>query len=194
MKKTFAIIIALISILSCVVWNSACKDDIIPENILNEELQVISMFMDHGTYRDGTYTFTKYNNTGNCSFLYSFSYSPTYNLFSCSLLSTTKSSPNLYDYGSVTFSWGNIDSAVFYGYHELENISIIEFSFSDIKLNSNVSLNNDYSYRITKNTFKNLTKKEDIDDYASTIFESMDIAIGYAQTVLYSYTSNITLK
>ena len=129
------------------------------ENEYIEELTVQTIFFNWGTINEGIYSFHRYNTVGNSSFLYSFSYSPTSNLYNCAVLVTTNAYYPMYDYGSVTFSWGDIKNAFFYGYHELSNTAIIEFSFSNIKLNSNVSLNNSYSYQVTQNSFSNLNQK-----------------------------------
>ena len=48
----------------------------------------------------------------------------------------------------------------------IENIAVIELTFSNIILNTNMVLGDTYSYKITKNTFVNLNKKEDIDERA----------------------------
>ena len=208
MKKRFlTFVIALVTMLSGMFSLVGCKEKATKsqlnsvvdsqssahENGQNKELQVINMFETFGSYSDDVYRFRKYDTVGNCNFLYTFSYSPAKKLYYCAVLTTTNGYYNMYDYGAITFSWDDIKNALFCGYHELEKIAIIEISFSNVKLNSNISLDNSYSYQVTKNTFVNLTKKEDIDDYASNIFECMNRSIGYAQSILYTYTDNITL-
>ena len=197
-KRFFALIITLTTMLICTFGLTGCSKNNVYENSVyknevNEELQIINMFVNFASYSEGSYTFKKYYSSGNCNFLYSFTYSPTRKMYHCSVLVTTNNYYNMYDYGSITFSWGDFKNALFYGYHELENTAIIELSFSNINLNSNISLDNKYSYQITKNTIVNLNKQEDIDEYASVIFECMNRSVGYAQSVIYSYTDSITL-
>ena len=194
MKKRFLVrIIAFISVLICTFGMMGCNENNSYENKNSEELKVRNMFGDFGSYSEDTYTFRKYNTISGCNFLYSFSYNPTKKLYHCSTLVTTNGNYKLYDYGSVTFSWGDIKNALFYGYHELENIAVIELTFSNIILNTNMVLGDTYSYKITKNTFVNLNKKEDIDEYASVMFSGINAAIEYAQSILYLYTDHIEL-
>ena len=98
-----------------------------------------------------------------------------------------------YDYGSVTFPLFDMQNALYYGYHKLMDVAIVEFEYSNIKLNPDISLGTDYTYQTTKNTYANLEKKEDIDEYALGAFGCVERAIGYAQSILYKYTSGITL-
>ena len=158
-----------------------------------EEL-VKNMFYSHGDYNDGTYTFRKGDTVGGYFFVYSFSYNPELDLYYCGHLATCRTDfATLHDCGSVVFSWGDIENASFYGYHELENVAVIEFEFENIQFNDDLSLGDNCSYKVTKNTFKALEAIEDIDEYASICFDAIEISIGYAQSILYKYTNNVEL-
>ena len=160
---------------------------------VNEKQKVVNVFITNGEYSDGTYTFRKYSQTGNCSFVYSFSYKPEIDMFNCAVLVTTYTQiSNMYDYGSVTFAWNDFKNALFYGYHELENTAIIEFDFNALSPQSNMTYKN-YDYTIKKNSFKNLTNTGDINEYAQTCFECVNQSLSYAQSILYGYISPVTL-
>lgn len=201
-KKFLTYISAFFTIFSGILGLTCCRTNDensqypqsdIYENVFSEEEQIIKMFENFASYEEGVYRFRKWNSVGDCNFSYSFSCKPEIKMYHCSVLVTTNGNYDMYDYGSVTFSWGDMKNALFCGYHELENIAIIEQEFANIKFNSNISLGNNYSYKVTKNTFVNLNKKEDIDEYASYIFDCIEGAIGYAQSILYEYTNGITL-
>lgn len=158
-----------------------------------DKKKVINMFMTYGEYSDGTYYIRKYSTANPCSFLYSFSYKPEIDMFNCSVLVTTYTSiATTYDYGSVTFSWNNFSNALFYGYHELENIAMVEFDFSALNPQSNMTYKN-YNYSVRSNSFKNLTNTSDINGYAQTCFECINQSLSYAQSLLYGYTSTVML-
>lgn len=172
------------------------------EGDFGKEELVKNMFYTHGDYSDGTYSFRKGNTQNNSSFVYSFSYNPELDLYYCGHLATSRTELGaLHDDGSIVFSWGDIENGSFYGYHEanfygyneMDNVARIEFTFDNLQFNDDLSLGDNCSYQVTKNTFKALEKTEDIDEYAITCFECIEIAIGYAQTILYTYTSNIEL-
>ncbi len=174
-------------------------NDTFSENINSKDKEkVMSMFVTNGVYSNGTYYFRKYSETGNCSFLYSFSYKPEIDMFHCSLLVTTNiQGSTLYDYGSVTFTWNNFETALYYGYHEFdyresETSPSIHFDFSVSNPQPNISFAN-YKYSVRSNSFKNLTNKKDIDSYAQTCFDCINQSLLYSQSVLYSYTSTVTL-
>ena len=203
MKKTFIPIF-----LFCLVFNfSSCTktseipiEDInspTPEETVSEENTIINMFINNATYDSGSYAFREYKTLNNTTFLRTFSYSPSYNMYHCSLLTTTRvNQATMYDYGSITFSWDNIKNGSFYGYHEFNyntTIAIIEFNYSNIIFNNNYTLGSNFSYSVTKNTFQNLTSETDINKYALENFDCLNQAVGYAQSIIYSYEREITL-
>ena len=190
MKNFFAIMLSLIFCFSF----SACKSD--DTDAKTKEL-VVEMFIQNGTYENGNYAFRKRTTLDNIATLYTFTYSPEYDLFLCSCLTTTYGNGyDIHDYGSVSFPWGEFKSGSFYSYHELDhtlNNSKVEFRFTMNTFNDDFSLGNDYEYSMDSNTFVNLKEKNDIDQYAKYGYEQLNLAIPYAQSILYSYLTDTTI-
>ena len=164
-------------------------DDI--DDISDKEL-VIEIFMTKGEYSDGVYSFRKYSSSGNCDFVYSFSYKPSIDMFNCGVLITTfVQNVTMYDYGSITFTWEEFNNASYYGYHELSNAASIHFDFYPSKANADMDMIFDnYQYSVRSNSFNNLTNTSDINEYAETCFECVRQGWLYAQSVLYGYGYN----
>lgn len=135
---------------------------------------------------DGTYFFDEYSDLSSVSFHYRFAYSPKYDLFNVNLLVTTYTSTKLYDYASITFSWGEFKKGLFSAYHELDSIARIEFEFNVLSY-TNYNLDDLYTYVIKQNSFVNLTEKEDIDNYASDSYECLKQLVPYIRKVLNEY-------
>lgn len=151
---------------------------------------VVDIFITKGEYSDGVYSFRKYSSSGNCDFVYSFSYKPEIDMFNCGVLITTfVQNITMYDYGSITFTWEEFNSASYYGYHELKDVASIHFDFSPTKLNSAISYEN-FQYAVRSNSFSNLTNTNDINAYAETCFECARQGWLYAQSILYGYGYN----
>lgn len=162
-----------------------------------DENQVVDMFIRYGEYSDGTYRFIKREKRNSMSIVYSFSYTPSSNLYNCGVLVTESVLPpyELQDSGAVVFSFGQIEDGYFRGYHRLNEtaeIARIEFEYSVYTFNSDISLGK-YSYQVINNTFQNLYQKSDIDSYAENVFECIDWGIWYAQSILNTYCRNVTL-
>lgn len=148
---------------------------------VSEEQRVINMFETYGSYQGGVFYINKVD--GNAR--YTFCYKPSAELFLCSYaLNTYAYNTTLYDYGSVSFGWKRVENGSFYAEHSLNFNYDITFNFYNITLKNGSKLGNNYTYRVQKNTFVNLTAKSDIDEYAQTAFECVKLAVGYAQTVL----------
>ena len=163
------------------------------DSSLSDKTQVINMFLSKGEYLDGSYYIRKHSETEHCLFSYWFTYNPEIDMFNCAVVVTTYAlGVQLLDYGSVTFGWGDFENARFYGYHELKDTASIDFDFSASNPRSNMSFGQ-YEYSVRSNSFKNLTNKNDIDEYAQTCFDWVNQSLNYAQSVLYAYTSSITL-
>ena len=168
-----------------------------PEETVSEENTIINMFINNAIYDDGYYTFSNYNTIDSTSFLRTFNYNPSNNIYYCSFLATTRiGQTTMYDYGSINFAWNNIKHGSFYGRHEFNystTTAIIEFNYSNIIFNNNYTLGSNFSYSVTKNTFQNLTSETDINKYALENFDCLNQAVGYAQSIIYSYEREITL-
>ncbi len=158
-----------------------------------DEEKVIAMFL-QSTQRDadGSYRFIKRTSSGNVTFLYNFTYSPSSNLFTTGVLVATYGSFTMYDNAAATFSWGQFKKGLFSSYHELDSIARIEFEYSGLTFANN-NIGTRYSYTVRSNSFSNLTEKSDIDDYAATGYEALQQAISYMNSVLYSHNLSVTL-
>lgn len=151
---------------------------------------VVDIFMKKGEYSDGVYSFRKYSSSGNCDFVYSFSYKPSIDMFNCGVLITTfAQNVTMYDYGSITFTWEEFNNASYYGYHELKNVASIHFDFYPSKANADMTFNN-FNYSVRSNSFSDLTDTSDIEKYAESCFECAQQGWLYAQSVLYGYGYN----
>ena len=159
----------------------------------SDKQKVIDMFMAHGEYDNESYYINKFTSANSCNVAYFFAYQPKHDNFYCSVLVTTYAQNyTLIDYGIVVFSWGNFASATFYGRHDLKDIAKIEFDFSAKNPQSDMTYR-DFDYTVKNNSYGNLTDSSDIDEYASTCFKCINQSLSYAQSVLYGYTSTITL-
>lgn len=185
MKKLTAFCLALLMFLFSCCSLVACNNR---KQNANDELEVINVFQRYASVdSDGNYRFSKYDDLGNVSFVYGFYYNSKVNSYYCGLLVTTYGGVKLYDHATVTFSWGNFDKGYFYAYHELDSVAIIEFEFSKIKYNKLSTSQKSYSYKVTKNTFSNLTAKEDIKEYADELYDCLAQAVSFARTTLRGY-------
>lgn len=162
-------------------------------NISNENI-VVGMFLEDAQYdNDGNYRFREYNNLGIVSSSYCFTYSPSLKLYNCSVLVTSYTNPNLYDYAAVTFSWGKFKNGLFYAYHELDSIAKIEFEYYNLSFNTHNTLGTTYSYKVTSNSFVNLNNKADIDEYAATAYSCLQQATSYINSVFSKHKLSINL-
>lgn len=194
MKKVFALLVNVIMIICSVGCGGGALNYDSYADYMSKEVAVKNIFLSYGTYGDDRYYFRKYDTLSPLSFSYSFVYKPSIDRFNCSVLVSSRyGTYNIFDYGSVTFAWGNIQNGLYYGYHEIENAAILELEFNNLVFNPDISLGAHYSYIVTKNTYAYLTQKAEIDEYASIMHDCIERALGYAQSIIYSYTSNITL-
>lgn len=148
---------------------------------------VEEMFVTYATLKNGTYVFDKFDSVGNVGFSYSFSYDIQSKRITCCAMAITYGSIDLIDFASVSFTWGNFKRGYFYADHELRNIAVVSFEYKNIVFNDNGSLGNSYDYVVTKNTFVNLTEKDDIDGYSANSYLCLCEAVRYCRTVLISY-------
>ncbi len=163
-------------------------------NIVSNENLVIGLFLEYAQYDyDGNYRFRKYDKLNNVSFSYCFTYNTSSKLYNSSILVTSYTNPNLYDYAAVTFSWGNFKNGLFYAYHELDSFAKIEFEYKDLSFTSYNTLGATYSYKVTSNSFVNLNTKTDIDEYAATAYSSLQQAISYLNSVFSNHNLSIKL-
>ncbi len=173
--------------------DSSANNNTNDNNSVSNENIVLGMFLKYAQYdNDGNYRFRKYENLSNVSFSYCFTYSPSYKLYNASVLVTTNTNLKLYDYAAITFSWGNFKNGLFYGYHELDSIAKIEFEYKDLLFNSNNTLGETYSYKVTSNSFVNLNNKADIDEYAAMTYSCVQQAISYLNSVFFNH--NLLIK
>lgn len=180
-----AIAFCIISIFSI----TACNKEL-NSNIATKE-QVVDVFMENGEYESGNYYIRKYNDLDYISFSYSFSYSPSYNLFHCSLLVTTYGNINSYKYASATFSWGDFKNALFSAYNELDSIAKIEFEYDNIEFVD--GLGESYNYSVISNTYNNLNENDDIEKYASDCYDCLQQVISFARTTLSNHNLSYNL-
>lgn len=199
MRKRCLICILMVFIISTLAL-SACQkvndNDIVNNtdniNIVNENV-IIDMFTKNAQYDSyGEYRFREYKTLNNVSFLYSFVYSRSYQKYNCSILVTSYAGINLYDYASITFSWGNFKNGLYYAYHELDSIARIEFEYSNISFTNN-GLGNKYSYKVTSNSFTNLQDKNDIDEYASESYDCLKQVVIYLKSIFAKYNVSTNL-
>ena len=147
------------------------------------------LFYLYGSYEsDGCYWFRDSNYIDSLYITYSFVYSPSFNMYNASVLITSNLNVRTFTYASITFSWGGFEHASYYAYRELDGIAKIEFSYDVLTFDKEMdTIGNDYTYKIRSNTFKYLTEKKDIDDYASYCYEPLKQVITYIHYVLYRY-------
>lgn len=194
-KLTIQLIVVFTILLS--ISLVACKND----NIENEETNkkifvekeeaIQKLFVENASYYDDCYRFSEYNTLDNTTYLYSFVYSPDLKLFNANLLVTTETETKMYDYGAITFTWGDFKSGYFYGYHEYEKISKIEFEFEVLSYKYNIGDN--YDYKVKSNTYANLTEKEDIDIYAQRDYECLKQIVPFIKKILSKYDLSTNL-
>ena len=203
MKKFFALILSILLCFVLVGCGENKADDGLTdtdtssneetENQKSDEEKVIAMFLNN-TQRDidGSYRFLKRSSTGNVSFIYSFSYSPSNRLFNAGVLVASYTSVTLFDNAAVTFSWGQFKKGLFTSYHELDSIARIDFDYNILTFSNN-NIGAQYSYTVRYNSFVNLTQKSEIDNYAATGYEVLQQAISYMNSVLYTHNLSVAL-
>lgn len=194
MKKFFAWILSAFLCLIFIGCGESTADDGLTDNgTSSDEEQVITMFLNN-TQRDsdGSYRFLKRSSSGNVSFIYHFTYSPSNKLFTAGVLIASYASVTLFDNAAVTFSWGKFKSGLFTAYHELDSVARIEFEYSKMTFTIN-NLGTRYSYTVRSNSFSNLTEKSEIDNYAATGYEVLQQAISYMNSVLDSHGLSVAL-
>ena len=203
MKKFFALILSILLCFVLIGCGESKADDGLTDTDTssNEETEyqksdeekVIAMFLNN-TQRDsdGRYRFLKRSSTGNVSFIYGFTYSPSNRLFTASIFITSYASVTLFDNAAVTFTWGQFKKGLFTAYHELDSIARIDFDYS-ITTFSNKNIGTQYSYTVRNNTFVNLTQKSEIDNYAAMGYEALQQAISYMNSVLNDHNLSIAL-
>ena len=170
----------LLLIMLFVITLSGCSYD----NISSEQ-NVVNIFIENATFEnDGYYRFRDYLETNNVVTSYCFSYDPINNMYNCNILTTTYGVVNLYDYASVSFSWGDFKNGVFYAYHELNNFAIIEFKFVDIEFLNNSELGDSFDYNVLNNTFVNLVEEQEIKEYVDKSYLCLKQAISHAKYFL----------
>lgn len=186
MKKKVLSFVVVTCLLFLSIMLSSCT------NVTKYESRVVEMFENNAVKNDdGCFSFRKYNNLNNANFTYEFIYDPNTKQFCCNVL--VVQSTNLYEYASAIFVWGKFKEASFYGYHKLGNVAKIEFKFSNLEFKKQSILGDCFTYDVISNTFLNLKNKNDIDEYATTNFNTLQQAVSYAKSVLVDYNISTEL-
>lgn len=169
------------------------------DSISQEKAKMAEMFAKYGTYYDdGYFRFSNSNSQYDSFTIFTFSYNPSTGMFTCSHSVYTYTATNtLVDGGSVSFMWGDMTNAYYYGYHALYNaectqiIDIIEFQYSADEFKQNMQVG-DYRYEIINNTFSNLSTAEK-NLYAVTCFDYILLGANYSQGIISAYNNGLSL-
>ena len=169
-------------------------------DIVNQEkAKMVEMFAKYGTYYDdGVFRFSSSNNQYGTFTIYTFAYSPSTDIFSCSYaVYTYQSTSTPASGGSVNFRWGDMDNAYFSGYYAIYDAEVnnlldnLEFIYTVNDFKQNMQLG-DYRYEIIDNTFSGLSTSE-INIHAVTCFDYILQGANYAQSVISIYNSGISI-
>ena len=205
MKRLSILALSFLLILFCGCGNSAIaeatKTPVKQSAALSNEAKTITdMFAKHGTYDgdDDCFRFTSSDSQYDIFTIYTFAYQPSTKLFYCSYAAFEYgTSSTVSDAGSVYFSWGDMKNAYFEGRHILYDVGVknvldsMEFKYAVSNFSADMKLG-DYTYEITKNTFSGLSNNQ-LDIYAVTGMDCLIKGVNYAQGIISTYESDISI-
>lgn len=149
---------------------------------LEKKENVISLFQTKGNRDDGDFRFRDFASGPTVSTLKTFVYSPVYDSFNCScLIATVENEETIYEYGSMSFYWGNPEEMVFFGRKEVAEKGSITFSFTPKSKGEN-SLSDEFDAIIAEDTLS-LNEEEKQQAQAKT-YACIQQGIEFAERIL----------